>query len=57
MANRRNIWPREVRQADSVAGVLTKTGKAKFGWRTLLLPLFLADYFRDHGRKRRTRNF
>ena len=51
----RNIWQREVRQADRAAGVLTETGKAKFGWRTLLLPLFLADYFRHHGRKRRTR--
>ena len=51
----RNIWQREVRQADKVAGVLTETSKAKLGWRTLLLPLFLADYFRHQGRKRRTR--
>ena len=51
----RIIWQREARQADRVAGVLTETSKAKFGWRTLLLPLFLADYFRHHGRKRRTR--
>ena len=51
----RNIWQREVRQAGRAAGVLTETGKAKFGWRTLLPPLFLADYFRHHGRKRRTR--
>jgi len=51
----RKIWQHEVRQADKVAGVLTATSKAKFGWRSLLLPLFLADYFRHHGRKRRTR--
>lgn len=51
----RNIWQHEVRQADRVAKVLMETGKLKFGWRTLLLPLFLADYFRYIGRKRRTR--
>jgi len=55
MANMRNIWQCEVRQADRVANVLTKTSKAKLGWRTLLLPLFLTDYFRHFGRKRRTR--
>jgi hypothetical protein len=51
----RNIWQHEARQADRIAGVLTATSKAKFGWRTLLLPLFIADYFRHLGRKRRTR--
>jgi len=51
----RKIWQHEVRQADKVAGVLTAASKAKFGWRSLLLPFFLADYFRHHGRKRRTR--
>jgi len=50
-----NIWQHETRQANRVANVLTETGKLKFGWRTLLLPLFLADYFRHIGRKRRTR--
>ena len=55
MANMRKIWQHEVRQADRVAGVLTATSKVKLGWRTLLLPLFLTDYFRHLGRKRRTR--
>ena len=51
----RNIWHHEVRQANRIANVLIETGKLKFGWRTLFLPLFLADYFRQIGRKRRTR--
>ena len=55
MANKGKIWQHEVRQADKVAGVLTATSKAKFGWRSLLLPLFLTDFFRHLGRKRRTR--
>jgi hypothetical protein len=55
MANIRNIWQHEVRQADRIASVLTEASKEKSGWRTLLLPLFMADYFRHLGRKRRTR--
>ncbi|MBW2584069.1 MAG: NF038143 family protein [Deltaproteobacteria bacterium] len=55
MANMRNIWQHEVRQADRVAAALTETSKVKSGWRTLLLPLFMADYFGHLGRKRRTR--
>jgi hypothetical protein len=55
MANIRNIWQHEVRQADRIASVLTEASKEKSGWRTLLLPLFMADYFRHIGRKRRTR--
>jgi hypothetical protein len=55
MANIRNIWQHEVRQADRIAGVLTEASKVKSGWRTLLPPLFMADYFRHLGRKRRTR--
>ena len=55
MANMRNIWQHEVRQADRVAGVLTEASKVIFGWRTLLLPLFAADYIRHIGRQRRTR--
>ena len=55
MANMRNIWQHEVRQADRVAAALTDTSKVKSGWRTLLLPLCMADYFRHLGRKRRTR--
>ncbi len=55
MANKRNIWQHEVRQADRVAGVLTEASKVIFGWRTLLLPLFAADYIRHIGRQRRTR--
>ena len=51
----RNIWQHEVRQANGIAGVLTAASKATFGWRVLLLPLFLTDYFRHLGRKRRTR--
>jgi len=51
----RNIWQHEARQADRIAGVLTENSKAKIGWRILLLPLFLTDYFRHLGRKRRTR--
>jgi len=51
----RIIWQHEVRQADRIAGVLTETSKAKLSWRTLLLPLFLIDFFRHRGRKRRTR--
>ena len=51
----RNIWQHEVRQADKVAGVLTADSKAKLGWRILLVPLFLTDFFRHLGRKRRTR--
>jgi len=51
----RNIWQHEVRQADRVAAALTETSKVESGWRTLLLPLFMADYFRHLGRKRRTR--
>ena len=55
MSNIRNIWQHEVRQADKVAGVLTADSKAKLGWRILLVPLFLTDFFRHLGRKRRTR--
>jgi len=55
MTNMRNIWQHEVRQAARVASVLTETSKVKFGWRTLLLPLFMVDYFRHLGRMRRTR--
>jgi hypothetical protein len=55
MANMRNIWQHEVRQADRVGTVLTETSKIKSGWRTLLLPFFVADYFRHLGNKRRTR--
>ena len=51
----RHIWQHEARQADGVAGVLTEAGKPKIGWRILLLPLFLSDYFRHIGRRRRTR--
>ncbi len=51
----RNIWQHEVRQAGRIAGVLTAASKATFGWRVLLLPLFLTDFFRHLGRKRRTR--
>ena len=50
-----NIWQHETRQANRVANMLTETSKLKFSWRTLFLPLFLADYFRHIGRKRRTR--
>jgi len=55
MANMRNIWQNEARQADRIAVVLTESSKAKIGWRILLLPLFLSDYFRHLGRRRRTR--
>jgi hypothetical protein len=55
MANMQNIWQHETRQANRVANMLTETSKLKFSWRTLFLPLFLADYFRHIGRKRRTR--
>jgi hypothetical protein len=55
MANMQNIWQYETRQANRVANVLIETTKLRFGWRTLLLPLFLGDYFRHLGRKRRTR--
>ena len=51
----RNIWQQEVRKAGRIAGVLTAASKATFGWRVLLLPLFLTDFFRHLGRKRRTR--
>ena len=50
-----NIWQHETRQANRVANMLTEPSKLKFSWRTLFLPLFLADYFRHIGRKRRTR--
>ena len=50
-----NIWRHETRQANRVANMLTETSKLKLSWRTLFLPLFLADYFRHIGRKRRTR--
>jgi hypothetical protein len=55
MANMGHIWQRETRQADRIAGVLTEASKVKIGWRILLLPLFLTDYFRHLGRRRRTR--
>jgi hypothetical protein len=55
MANMRNIWQHEVRQADRVAGVLTEASQVKSSWRMLLLPLFVVDYLRHLGRKRRTR--
>jgi hypothetical protein len=46
MANSRTIWNYEVKKADKIAGRLLENSRVKAGWRMLLLPFFLLDYFR-----------
>jgi len=55
MGNLRIIWRHEVRQANRVAAVLTEPNKIKIGWRTLLLPFFIADTIRYQKSLRQTR--
>lgn len=40
------IWNHEIKRANKIARTLVETKKVKFGWRMLLLPFFLLDYFR-----------
>ncbi|MHC4459683.1 MAG: NF038143 family protein [Planctomycetota bacterium] len=46
MANPRTIWNYEVKKADKIASRLLENNRVKAGWRILLLPFFLLDYFR-----------
>jgi hypothetical protein len=46
MANSRKIWNYEVKKADKIARRLLENNRVKAGWRILLLPFFLLDYFR-----------
>lgn len=46
MANSRTIWNYEVKKANKIAGRLLENNRVKAGWRILLLPFFLLDYFR-----------
>jgi hypothetical protein len=46
MANSRTIWNYEVKKADKIARRLLENSRVKAGWRILLLPFFLLDYFR-----------
>ncbi len=46
MSNSRTIWNYEVKKADKIAGRLLENSRVKAGWRILLLPFFLLDYFR-----------
>jgi len=46
MAYSRVIWNYEVKKADKVARHLLENSRIKAGWRILLLPFFLLDYFR-----------
>ncbi len=46
MANPRAIWNHEVKKANKIARRLLDNRRVKAGWRILLLPFFLLDYFR-----------
>ena len=46
MANSRTIWNYEVKKADKIARRLLAHNRVKAGWRILLLPFFLLNYFR-----------
>lgn len=46
MGNFRVIWRHEVRQAHQISRYLIETEKLKFGWRILVLPVFIFDYVR-----------
>ena len=46
MVNPRTIWNYEANKADNIARHLLENNRVKAGWRILLLPFFLLDYFR-----------
>jgi hypothetical protein len=45
MGNERTIWNHEVKQANKIARSLVDASRIKLGWRILLLPNFLIQYF------------
>jgi hypothetical protein len=52
MRNSRAIWHHEAREAHQISAMLIHDQKVKFGWRVVLLPLFLLDVIHHRYRLR-----